>query len=332
MNINNTINTLFPVFPREIGIPWDDPKRDFFRKTVTSKRGLTNYINTVNGIRNCYVSVYDANPNPIIDKIVFDVDSTNLGIALRDITKLTKRIKDPFLVLFSGRKGFHVYILLKPQKLRRDVAGFYVKELQQRLSKGIKTVDTHLVGNISAMIRIPQTLNNKHYCTFLPPEFKKWDINQILQWSMRPQELQIHCATDYRTIEEIVGEIEVKQYEPVTYPDGLKINGIPPIEDLHLFIRPCVLEEMLHPVRKDRGAFHITRMSLVSELMFLGHTKNQVLDVFRLIHSKYPISDFDEDRTMYQISKIFENKIKPYGCVKLKEQLPCNNCGWKYMW
>lgn len=331
--MNTTINTLFSVFPREIGIPWDDPKKAFFRKTVTSKRGLTNYISTVNGIRSCYCSVYDTHSKVTIDKVVFDLDSTNLETALKDTIKIIKRIKDPFLVLFSGKKGFHLYILLKPQKLRRDVAGFYIKELQQRLSKGIKTVDTHLIGNVSAMIRIPQTLNKKRYCTFLPPEFKNWDINQVLEWSMQPHELQIHGSTDYRTIEEAVGEIEVKEYKETIIPDDfIKINGIPPLEDLHLFIRPCVLEEMIHPVRKDRGSFHMTRMSFVSELMFLGHTKKQVLDIFRLIHSKYPIPDFDEETTMYQISKIFENKIKPYGCLKLKEKLTCTNCGWKYMW
>lgn len=331
--MNKVINTLFSIFPREIGIPWDDSKGGFFRREVTSKHDLINYIDTVNGISSCYCSVYDTNKDVTIDEVVFDLDSESLETALKDVIKLTKRIQDPYLVLFSGRRGFHLHVLLKPQKLRRDVAGFYIKELQKKLSKGIKTVDSHLIGDVSRMIRVPQTLNNKKYCTFLPPEFKNWNISQVLDWSMKPHELQIYGRSEYRTIEEVVGEIEVAEHRETVIPDDIKIIDIPPLEDLCLFIRPCVLEEMIHPVRKDRGAFHITRMSFVSELMFLGYTEEQCLNVFRLIHSKYPIPDFDEDKTMYQIEKIFENKVKPYGCVKLKEKgLPCTECGWKYWW
>jgi len=336
MNID-IVNLLYNQFPRDIAIPNSFGTNNFYRKEVTCMRDFQQYITTISGIGGAYTSIYDNTNYPLIDKIVFDLDSNNLTKSLKDTKILSNRLHKKEIttfVIFSGRKGYHVYGLLKPTRLSRDVAGYYLINLQRELSKGLKTIDSHLIGNSRGMIRIINTLNKGRYCTPLPPTFHDWSIKKILEWSKTPHVLEFEVLK-YQAIEKIVGEIGtgVKEYKESNIPSDIRIDNLPPLEDLHLFIRPCVLEEMLHPIRKDRGPYHITRISFVSELMFLGYTKKQVLDIFRMIHIKYPIPDFNEEKTAYQISKLYENKIKPYGCVKLKEQgLPCTDCGHKYWW
>jgi hypothetical protein len=324
------MSNLFNVFPREIGIPWES---NFYRKTITSIRDLKRYISIVNGNRGCYVSLYDINDKIVLDKIVFDLDSNNLSTSLNDTKKLVRRIvkaKLPYTVLFSGRKGFHVYILLKPQKVRRDVAGFFIKEIQNNFKYGIESVDNHLVGNVSAMIRIPNTLNRNRYCTFLPVSFMGWDIDKILEWSKEQHDAVNSFTGEYRTIEDITGNLEIRKHpEGSQFGDDITLGSVPSIEMLNELIRPCVLNEMLHPVRGvERGPKHIIRIDLVSELMFLAFSKHQVLEVFR----NFEMGDFSEEKTMYQINKIFDGKIKPYGCKKLRNEVKCTECGWKYWW
>lgn len=319
---------LFSVFPREIGVPRDTV---FFRRNINSKRQLMDYITKTNGNNDCYVSVYDTNPELLIDKVVIDIDNSNLHKALRDTIKITERIEDPYFVLCSGMKGFHIYILFEPERLRKDVSSLYIKEFQQRLTKGVGSVDPHLIGNTSAMIRIPQTINKKRYCTFLPSEFKNWNISEIFEWTTKQHEPELQGRNRYRTIEDAVGDVEAKSHKEPATPFS-ESNNIPTIEDLSLLIRPCIVKEMLHTEREGRGPHHIARINFVTELMFLGYTEEQVLNIFRLIHQKYDIPDFDEEMTLYQISYIFNRKLKPYACSKLKKELNCTNCGWYYFW
>ncbi|RLJ04134.1 MAG: hypothetical protein DRP18_05115, partial [Candidatus Aenigmatarchaeota archaeon] len=80
-----------------------------------------------------YASVYDNNPDITLDKVVFDLDNeTNLNKTLEDTISLVNRLQEkniPYAVIFSGRKGFHIYGLLKPAKLTRDVGAYYLKSL-----------------------------------------------------------------------------------------------------------------------------------------------------------------------------------------------------------
>lgn len=322
-----TINALFGIYPREIGIPWH---KNFYRKVVTCKRDFHRYIDTINGVASCFVSVYDINNKVTVDKVIFDLDAENLDDALNDAKEIIKRVSDiPHFTLFSGRKGFHIYVLLKPIKMRRDVAGLYVKELQNKISSGLKTVDTHLIGNISAMIRVPNTLNHGRYCTFLLPEFMQWDMEQVLQWSTEPHEPDFDYTWEYKSIDELVSDISVnKQTGSEDEFKDIEVKGVPTNKVLYQIIRPCIMEEMVRPVRGERGAKHIARMDLVSELMYLAFTPSQIFQVFK----NFNMPDFDEDVTKYQIKKLFESKLKPYGCTKLMKELPCTQCGWKYWW
>ena len=98
---------LYKHFPRELGFPR--------RKFVVNKKEFYNLINIYNGKKTVFFSVYDCDKfrnydNCKLDKIFIDVDGKN---AYRDTIRLHSYCLEyniKHIMLFSGRKGFHVYI------------------------------------------------------------------------------------------------------------------------------------------------------------------------------------------------------------------------------
>lgn len=328
--MKNDVEIMFRIYPMDVGIPW---KEGVFRREIHNKEELNDYIKKTNGVASCYVSVYDTNKEMTLDKFVFDLDDTNISIALEDAKELVRRVRLPWTVLFSGKKGFHVYVFLSPVKLRRDIARYYLKKVQDDLSSGLKTVDPHVKGDVSRIIRIPNTLNGGRYCTFLPPEFLTWDINQVLEWSRITHGMLVSQSdAPLKTIEELAGNVEIPDTKPTEIDD--EIGGIPSIGIIKQIIRPCIVEEMLNPVRKNRGPFHITRMNFVMEMKYHGFTQLQIFKTMK----QFDFIDYDSAKTQYQIEKISEyvenSGGKPHGCKRLKEKLGdrCTRCSWVYCW
>ncbi|MCK4308121.1 hypothetical protein KAW50_07860, partial [candidate division WOR-3 bacterium] len=61
-----------------------------------------------------YTSVYDTNEKVLLDKIVFDMDSKDLNEVFAEVDILCSRLHDrnmPYGVVFSGKKGFHIWSL-----------------------------------------------------------------------------------------------------------------------------------------------------------------------------------------------------------------------------
>lgn len=327
------VDFLFSIFPREIGIPNPLQKSSFYRREINSSRELHRYLVLMTGSnKGVYVSLYDTNVEVTIDKFVFDLDcKTNLNKALEDTIVLVERLKKksiPCSVIFSGSKGFHVYGLLKPKKLSRDIATYYLAHLQRDLSKGIETVDTHLIGDLRRMIRVPNTMNNNHYCTPLPTGFQKMTPEEILNYSTRIRTRTLHFTRGtLKSIPELV-DVNFSQKisneaQSIAPQDTMNISSVPDIEILKELVRPCVFEAVTKP-----NPPHIVRLDLVSELMFLGFSEDQVLEIIKDLDWE----DFDERATKYQIKKIFEKKLKPCSNSKLCEVLGCDTNEGYYWW
>ena len=322
----NGISFLFGVYPRDISLPNSFKKNSFYRKQVTCARDFQRYLNLMSGSSiSTYTSVYDTTDKPVIDKFVFDLDGEDLNEVFAEVDILASRLHDkniPYLVIFSGKKGFHIWSLLKPVKLPRDVAGYYLGNLQRGLITNLKTIDMHLIGNISAMIRIPNTLNDCRYCVPLPFEFRKMSIEEILDYSRTQHSLNFFPG-DLRTIQELAGDLKVPQRnDSEEFKDEIKVGSIPSIEILEDLIRPCVIKEIQ---KSNPGT--VARVNFVSEMMFAAFQPKQILEVIKRLNW----DSFDERQTEYQIRKIFERKLKPYSNSKLKEAFGCNSNSY-YWW
>jgi len=272
----------------------------------------------------CYTSVYNIGEEILLDKFVFDLDSKDLNEVFTEADILASRLHDrniSYAVIFSGKKGAHVYGLLKPAKLERDIAEYYLKKLHKSFIDGLKTVDMHLVGNPSAMIRIPNTLNDGRYCIPLPFEFRKMNIQEILDYSRIQHNINFFPG-ELRTIQELVGDLKVQKRDDTIFKDEIKLRSVPSMEILEELIRPCVITEI-----KKNNPCNIARIDFVSEMMFTGFIPKQILEVIKDLEW----DDFDEKQTQYYIRKVFERRLKPYSNFKLKEAFGCMDKGY-YWW
>ena len=327
--MDSRVLSLFSIFPRDIGIPNPIRKRNFYRREVGSFKEFYRYLILMTGSnRGAYASVYDNNAEITLDKVVFDLDNkTNLNKALEDTISLVNRLQDrdiPYAVTFSGRKGFHVYGLLKPAKLSRDVGAYYLKSLQEELAEGIESVDRQLIGDIRRMIRVPNSLNNGYYCSPLPTNFQKMSIEEILDYSKNTHRLSFSHGK-LKPIQELVGNIRPPEKPDKNNEDEIlqdNVGSIPDMDILAEIVRPYVLEA----VRKPNPP-HIVRLDFVSELMFLGLTEQEIFEIIKRLGWK----DFDEEATKYQIKYVFEKKLKPYSASKLCQILNCDR-GREYYW
>lgn len=151
-------------FPRQIAIP--------YRLLMKDYASFNAFINQNNGLKTLYSSVYNCNNdnsfgNAKLSKIFFDFDDGTDSIA--DVLRLSDFcIKNNWkhTIMFSGRKGFHVYVFTKdydglkyPKDALTNSHDFFIKECNLNM-------DMHIRGNISQTARIPNTwhLSGRRFC------------------------------------------------------------------------------------------------------------------------------------------------------------------------
>ena len=325
MTYENIPTFLFNIFPRDIMLPNTKKRGSYYRRQIKNENQFNQYITLMNGSgMNTYTSIYDSRERPFIDKIVFDLDGTNLNSVFDDVKLLTSRLQEkniPFSVVFSGGKGFHIYGLLKPFEMSREMASYYLSNLEKLLSKNIKTVDTHLVGNVSAIIRVPNTTNNGRYCSPLPLDFYEMNLSDILEWS-KIEHPFISSNGDLMTIQDITGKLDYRKNESKEVVDCIKSDSIPSMEILEELIRPCIFKEI-----QKSNPLNIARIDFVSEMMFLSFTPKQIFDLIKTLSWE----NFDEEMTKYHIRKVFDKRLKPYSNSKINEALGCKETDY-YWW
>lgn len=315
----NVLETLFPFFPREYGK---------YRKTVYSMDHLAKLIDRDNGLDDVYVSVYDKALN--IDKVVWDIDSdspSKLSLALEEAKRLYEKITSsgiPCVPVFSGKKGFHIYALFQPLQLDVFTASELIKNVQEQFIIRTKTTlaDNHLIGNTSALIRVPNTLNESRFCVPLPEDFLDWTVDKVLDYALKPRNLIFKF--NYRP--------NIKDfYDPeIFYPTGKPIT-LEPVDSvpsnpksLKYLIRPCIFVT----ITNVREPPHFARAELVTELNALGYSIDDIVEIIKNLN----FADFDEKITRKYVEKYV--KYIPYSCRRLKSMgVNCMpDCRWRYFW
>jgi len=309
---------LFNKFPREIG-----PRR----KVVSNLNEFIFYFNS-SFMKDFYVSLYPLKLE--IDKIFIEIDAPSVGKALNSALKLHDRLNKydiPHIIVFSGHRGFHFYILFKRWiPVNVETARAVIRDLQLSLTEGIEYIDTHCFGNVRQLVRVPGTRHpkTKHFCTYIPQDFDIDDPLGIVMWS-KSHHVPIYHIDKLPDIKELVDVNYVPEYsiikgERVDLAIDLNIR----VKMLKDIIRPCLYKRLLI----DREPPHEIRTDLVAELYWLGFTEEQVFNIIRELNW----TDFNPKLTKYHIHKIFEKKLLPMSCSRLSKFVKCTKCGWNYFW
>lgn len=311
---------LFSFFPREVGNP--------HRKIVNTINEFEKFINLNNGINPVFTSLYDINQH--IDKVWVEIDAPSIMKAIEKAREIIKKIEQydiPFVPVFSGMKGFHFYLLFKPWVAPNiDTMKFIIRKLQEMITNGIGFVDTHSFGNVRALVRVPNTMNRTNYCTYLPHDFVDWSIRKIVRWAkephkFKPKDFGLRIVDDVRNFL----DFEVCEHYEVDYPEFPKMDNLPSnLKYLSNLIRPCLIPYF----QNEKEPCHIMRVNLVSELMWLDFTEEQIHNLIK----NMGWIDYDERITKYQINNIFKNRTRPMSCKNLKRYVKCFKCGWRYCW
>ena len=173
------MNNLYRFFPKEIGVPY---RLDSKPNTV---REFLNVINRYNGFSTVFYSLYNCEIkknnnckcnkdvgkahycNCKIDKIFFDSDRKGSLEVMKKFLFDNEMKKYKKLIVSKGNKC-HIYIFTKnyenitnTKACLRNVHDYIINKLNLKVTGDpVKDdVDFHLLGNIAALVRFPNTLH-----------------------------------------------------------------------------------------------------------------------------------------------------------------------------
>ncbi len=306
---------LFLNFPRMCGNP---------KAFLINNRNELNNFASVNSYENdkCFCSTcsYDSDNKPIFECLFLENDNID-PTPIRKVVLWYEAHNIPYIILFSGRAGFHLHGLFKPEvinvKTLKNFANMILEETDTKDS-----YDAHVTGDLRRLCRIPNTQRiGNGWCVPItrmelfeindPEEFKKLSISPRF--------------IDFSIIERPSIFNFIKEDTSIDKPSQI-IETAPPKEIFFLkhILRPCVYKALSTPNPK-----HCFRVSCVVEALNHGITPTQLFNVFE----KLNWIDFDHSKTRYQIDKIVEKRrggemIIPFGKIKMgcEKKISCLRC------
>ena len=276
---------LFKETPRYMGFP--------NQLYVSSKFAFDSFEKTFKNKVPFFVSTfqYTKKEFPIVDNLYFDIDSY---FSLRFPYRNIKRLRDylykrdyPYVINFSGGKGFHLYLLLKPMEPKSDASKEKVRDLmysvQIRIAKdiGIEAFDEPTFGRIRFLTRYPTSKyirgneetgayeESGFYCRNLTDEEFDGGLKKICKIVTEPGVVPNPPKSDI-TLQSIADSF--KDFKLLHREDGkierIKLDragsNVPTISAIGV---PCLQEIVTHS-----HPTHYERIELVAFLKFLGYT------------------------------------------------------------
>ena len=325
---------LFSPFYREVG------KK---RKVVFNLKGWLSEVEKLDGKDDVFTSVYPL--NGVIDKIFIDIDDRDLGLAFYVAKKIYSYLLDNHYTVIpvaTGKKGFQLHILLEPLSYDNNLyikktllanATYYILHkagLYSRDNGLAKQIDTHVIGDVRRLCRVPGTLRpptNQTYCVFLPINFDELSLEKIIELTKKP----VSADYDYKidelpTLHDFPKFLSHQEKEKVFLQSSRNWLKIPTEvrEYLKRLLRPCIFYNII--VSEPR---HDARVAATIDLLLLGYSIDEIVEIF----SKLNWVDFNEEFTRYQVQQIKDRHYKPYGCRKLRKLFGTNYCeNCKYRW
>lgn len=318
---------------------------------VNSRSQLVKLINkNNNGVNDVFVSYnrfmsfVDRKPFTIaVNKIFTDFDS-HLSLpydALLEVRRVIDYLDEmdlPYLPVFSGSKGFHIYI---PLKEKIYTAGSYLSNMTRSVMLhlkrefGLKTIDPS-VANPQKLCRVPYSTHPRTglKCSPLAPDWvREWPIEQIMDYAKSPNgwRMDLLDGKKYLTLEEFIDYTGINVEEEVAHgreefalgSESLTFSD-PNDEFLaQLLHYPCLINAILGV----ENAVHYARFAATIQLRRIGYSPAWVFKFFKqrqYLDVKY------EEVARYQINNIYSSSYSFPSCKRLQEEGLCVGKGCKY--
>ena len=250
-----------------------------------------------------------------IDKLFFDFD----GDCLDDFIVFYETLTDhdyPVIPIITGKKGFHIYIVLKRKiyhfpevkTLLQEAALYLLKLIYDKIPI---TVDTSVIGDTRRLTRLPETLreDGKNYCSYLPSYFNELSPSEIYEYIKKLVKPRVKLKGKLRTLYDfpiILDKLVVEEKgSDLSPPSGGNKNGHTILKNI---LRPCLYRHLT----EYNEPLHKARVAATTDLL-------QFYDEYTILqwYSQLGWKDFDTEYTIYQIRKC--KLYHPYSCKKLRE-------------
>lgn len=246
-----------------------------------------------------------------LEKLFFDFDcKENLDKAWNETRDFAAKIEKFYnakpLILFSGCKGFHVYVwlwsLVEIEKKRERQAKQIYKKLQDKLLKGLKyeTLDPQVIGDIKRLARVPYSKHEKTGALCLP-----------LTIHMQPLHFFPSALEGYRNHglgPSIFQNVAKELQKPKQKRSTLMKKGI-----LNLYngcVRPCIEFALRTSLHDKHG--HLMRLAIATEYLNHGYRVENVVHLFQ------GQTDFDELKTRYFVKDAQTKGYRPFRCSTIQ--------------
>jgi hypothetical protein len=299
--------------PRSLGTPE--------QRIVTNYKVLLDYYNQTRMPVWMSVNPYVEGTNVVatgkvkyIDKIFYDFDHSDISVARDDAVKfcavLANRHNIEPLLVYSGKKGYHVYVFLKDlisdmeqsdmRILYKDMADYFIDGAEY------ESLDTH-VFDYKRVARVPYTM---HQVT--------GNIVQPLTIDMKPIMLSPGFIQQFRhagPANNVITEIRSRPEEK-TVEDTVERKS-----QYAWTLRPCMQQVLVANSVHDPE--HKLKVSAVAELLTEGASREEVIEFFR------GMEGFSEDITGQQVDFIIFRQYRPFKCKTIESLGGClkEKCG-----
>ena len=269
-------------------------------------------------------------PGKRVDKILFEIDGPSLADSITEAQSLIsefKRDRVPHIVVFSGRRGFHVYALVSelsgiPQSTVRLVVSSFQRYYID--VAGLKHFDSHYLGALDRWIRHPNTVHpvtrlRAVYISDLMAYDTSLDSLRLLySYAASPKCPNIELDGERPDPRGYVTELSANKPTKVSVEE-LPSHGVRNVVRLlDKIVRPCILVSSLLP-EPD----HFTRTQLATELCWLGYSVAEIVDMME----RLGWVDYKRHVTEYHVRKICEKvregRLYPASCRRLQERGMC---------
>lgn len=336
----------FDYYPRFIGNPLQFPiiSYDELWDNFLKWNGESACFNTHNAFRDIRTIMGKAMPQEIYyTSIHFDFDSPNkIENAFHDCIKLSRFLDSqniPRLSVFTGGKGFQVFILLKPNwykfdDIKRDELNTIMSnhdalksvtraiQIYLRDFLGLRTMDSACIGTPKKQSRALYSWHrftrkdDKTNCVAIPltdEMLYEWNVMDIIEYSHNPKFIIPEVkGKRYMTLLQIFEyfNIDLKEQEnKISFAEYRPISSKVTDEQARLFLevvaetKPCISSEMM-----SNNPVHGMRIAFLCFAKKLGKNREWFTEVYESIGYKIPYVDiYNKETRDYQINWLFDN-------------------------
>jgi hypothetical protein len=333
--------------PRAVGNPIQLIKK--------SEDEIMNFINVNKGIAPVFIS-HNSYPTLIqsrkgsdepyqvnVSKLFLDFDSDrkpeNAQLDMMKMIEFCERENLPYLPVFSGSKGFHIYIALKPtvytysqflKDATKAIHLWFKKELELR-TIDLKCAEPRRLCRVfyTPHVKIDKATNklikNGMYCCPIQPDWvMNWKIDQIMRFATEPKHIDYTPSGDLISLDEFLTRFNINIEETLKLEfsdENTKHNVIieyTPVENEYIkeiLPLPCIHSQVMH----NPNPSHFVRFATATWFAEIGMSRTWTFNFFK--DRNYV--DHKDDVCAQQINNIYDTKYKSPSCMRLFENGLC---------